>query len=236
MSKKILVVGAGSAIAQAFITQCQKNNENVYAVSRHLIDGDILKCVSHFHQLDYSEESIANFIQSLGKEAQGSFDGIYIFLGILHNDDFMPEKRVGQINLDQMMQTFQANTFIPMLWVKHALKLLKKKQATELVCLSARVGSISDNGLGGWYSYRSSKSALNMMLKSFSIEARRTHPLLKVTAFHPGTNDTPLSKPFQKNVPGGKIISAILACDKNARGFKPSSRVRRKFLLSRLAR
>ncbi len=199
------MVGAGSAIAQAFITQALASNDVIFAVSRQPLD-DLAKRVSHFRQLDYSEESIADFIQDLGEETLGTFDGLYVFLGILHTDDFMPEKRVGQINLDQMMQTFQVNTFIPMLWVKHALKLLKKKQAAELVCLSARVGSISDNGLGGWYSYRSSKSALNMMLRSFSVEAKRTYPLLKITAFHPGTNDTPLSKPFQKNVPAEKLF------------------------------
>jgi NAD(P)-dependent dehydrogenase (short-subunit alcohol dehydrogenase family) len=94
-----------------------------------------------------------------------------------------------------------------MLWLKHLVKLLKRSDKCVITALSARVGSIEDNGLGGWYSYRSSKSALNMMMKSLAIELKRQSPQSTVLLFHPGTTNTPLSKPFQKNVPAGKLFT-----------------------------
>jgi NAD(P)-dependent dehydrogenase (short-subunit alcohol dehydrogenase family) len=76
------------------------------------------------------------------------------------------------------------------------------------------VGSISDNRLGGWYGYRASKAALNQFLRTMSIECRRTHPQLCITAIHPGTTDTDLSSPFQGNVEPGKLYSAEQSADR----------------------
>lgn len=90
---------------------------------------------------------------------------------------------------------------------------MNHKNECKFVFLSARVGSISDNKLGGWYSYRSSKAALNMLLKSAAIELKRTFKNVKLIAFHPGTTDSPLSKPFQKNVPKGKLFTRDFVAD-----------------------
>ena len=95
-----------------------------------------------------------------------------------------------------------------MLWIQKLTPVLTGKSPCTFVLFSARVGSISDNRLGGWYSYRASKAALNMMVKTAAIELARRAKNIKLIAFHPGTTDTPLSKPFQKNVPESKLFSA----------------------------
>jgi NAD(P)-dependent dehydrogenase (short-subunit alcohol dehydrogenase family) len=94
-----------------------------------------------------------------------------------------------------------------MLWLKHLTPILVGNHVCKIVVFTARVGSISDNKLGGWYSYRASKAAMNMLIKSASIELARIAKNIKLISFHPGTTDTPLSKPFQKNVPKGKLFT-----------------------------
>ena len=95
-----------------------------------------------------------------------------------------------------------------MLWIQQLTPLLTGNSACKVVVFSARVGSISDNRLGGWYTYRASKAALNMMLKTAAIELARRAKNIKIIAFHPGTTDTPLSKPFQNNVPADKLFTS----------------------------
>ena len=99
------------------------------------------------------------------------------------------------------------NTFLPALWLKTLAPLLRSKEVCRIALLSARVGSISDNRAGGWYSYRASKAALNMLIQSAAIEFARRAKNVKLLAFHPGTVDTPLSAPFQHNVPDGKLFT-----------------------------
>ena len=102
-----------------------------------------------------------------------------------------------------------------MLWMKHLTNYLSKlKNTCVITCLSARVASINENELGGWYCYRASKAALNMMFKTTAIEFKRRAKTTKLVLFHPGTTDTPLSKPFQKNVPKGKLFSPEFVASK----------------------
>ena len=126
----------------------------------------------------------------------------------MHSDSFQPEKRLEDFDALAFQQVITANTLTPMLWVQKLIPILTGKSSCKLVVFSARVGSISDNNLGGWYSYRASKAALNMMLKTASIELARRAKNIKVISFHPGTTDTPLSKPFQKNVPASKLFTS----------------------------
>jgi NAD(P)-dependent dehydrogenase (short-subunit alcohol dehydrogenase family) len=126
-------------------------------------------------------------------------------LGILHQDGAKPEKGLAQLTLAGMQASFATNTFAPILLLKHLLPLLRKQPST-FAALSARVGSIGDNRLGGWYSYRASKAALNQLLHTASIELKRLNPASTVLAIHPGTTDTDLSKPFQANVPDGQLF------------------------------
>jgi NAD(P)-dependent dehydrogenase (short-subunit alcohol dehydrogenase family) len=116
--------------------------------------------------------------------------------GLLHNDHFMPEKRLADLAGAQMQATFEANTFGPALLLRHLAPLLASERAI-FALLSAKVGSIGDNRLGGWYSYRASKAALNMLVKTAAIEVARSQPASVLVALHPGTVNSRLSKPFR---------------------------------------
>ncbi|MGX0959535.1 NAD(P)-dependent dehydrogenase (short-subunit alcohol dehydrogenase family) [Pseudomonas viridiflava] len=134
-------------------------------------------------------------------------------LGILHQDGAKPEKGLAQLTLASMQASFATNTFAPILLLKHLLPLLRKQPAT-FAALSARVGSIGDNRLGGWYSYRASKAALNQLLHTASIELKRLNQVSTVLAIHPGTTDTELSQPFQANVPEGQLFEPAFSAER----------------------
>ncbi|MBD8493285.1 SDR family NAD(P)-dependent oxidoreductase [Pseudomonas syringae] len=134
-------------------------------------------------------------------------------LGILHQDGAKAEKGLAQLTLASLQASFATNTFAPILLLKHLLPLLRKQPST-FAALSARVGSIGDNRLGGWYSYRASKAALNQLLHTASIELKRLNPASTVLAIHPGTTDTELSQPFQANVPEGQLFEPAFSANR----------------------
>ena len=127
-------------------------------------------------------------------------DWILNFAGFLHGEAGGPEKSIRALDPDFLIKSIRVNRLPTLLLAKHFGPALKQSTAPLLATVSARVGSIEDNRLGGWYSYRVSKAALNMALKTLSIEWKHSHPKGCVAALHPGTNDTALSKPFQANV------------------------------------
>jgi NAD(P)-dependent dehydrogenase (short-subunit alcohol dehydrogenase family) len=135
-------------------------------------------------------------------------DTIIVATGILHSENFGPEKSIREINYSTMAKVIAVNTIGPALIGRYFIPLLRKDTKSVLAFLSARVGSISDNKLGGWYSYRASKTALNQIIKNFSIELKRTNPKAVVLALQPGTVDSNLSEPFKKNVSKGKLFSS----------------------------
>jgi NAD(P)-dependent dehydrogenase (short-subunit alcohol dehydrogenase family) len=117
------------------------------------------------------------------------------------------EKRIEDIDAGQMAELLHINSILPALWLQALLPVLKSSPRCILTVFSARVGSISDNHKGGWYSYRASKAALNMIVRTAAIEYARRAPGIKLLAFHPGTVDTLLSRPFQKNVAAEKLFT-----------------------------
>lgn len=129
--------------------------------------------------------------------------------GLLHDQDrgLSPEKSWRAIDGAAMARLFEVNTIGPALVAKHVIPRLPRQGRAVFAALSARVGSIGDNRLGGWYSYRASKAALNMLLANFAIELGRTHPEVIVAGLHPGTVDTGLSEPFQRGVPPEKLFT-----------------------------
>ncbi len=127
-------------------------------------------------------------------------DWIVNCAGFLHGDGAGPEKNVRMLKPEFLLHCIRVNALPTLLLAKHFDAALKLSPAPLLAAISARVGSIDDNRLGGWYSYRISKAALNMALKTLSIEWKHSHPRGRVAALHPGTNDTALSQPFQRNV------------------------------------
>ena len=126
----------------------------------------------------------------------------------------MPEKSLRELSAANLERNFLANTIGPALVAKHFLPKIQRNKRALFVALSARVGSIADNRLGGWYAYRASKAALNMLIKTTSIEIARSHKQAIVVGLHPGTVDTNLSKPFQKHVPSDKLFSANYSAKK----------------------
>ena len=218
----VLVLGAGGGLGQALIARFLSDPEvgMVIAVSRSGQTKDLsAPWLSQSRlvwiQSQYDEQSMLEVVGKLAPYA-GTFSRVCICHGILHDDHLWPEKRFEDIDASAMLEIFQANTITPSLW----LKVLHKTLASKLPCIvavfSARVGSTSDNRLGGWYSYRASKAALNSLLKSFAVEYARRLKNVKLIAFHPGTVDTDLSKPFQASVPEQNLFSAVFVADQLA--------------------
>ena len=201
--QKIAIFGANGSIGQALCAHYQKQSD-VYAFTRNDFDIDESGLVKILLD-DFNEDSV---FQAANKFDNDFFDKIIVSIGILHNESFMPEKRIEEVSSDQFLETVRINTLIPTLIAKSFYKKLKKNDKSTLAFLSARVGSITDNRSGGWYSYRASKAALNMVIKNLSIELRRYNKELVVIGLHPGTVDSRLSQPFQKNLEDSKIFSA----------------------------
>lgn len=181
-----LVIGSSGAIGAAFVD----------------LLGNAPRCASvrGLHRqsmppLDFADEA------SIAQAARGLEDGPRYHLvinaaGVLHGPGFTPEKRLADLNYPQMLATFQANAFGPALLMRHFTPLLANERAI-MAMLSAKVGSIGDNRLGGWYSYRASKAALNMMVRTAAIELARNRKEAVLVALHPGTVASSLSRPFR---------------------------------------
>jgi len=223
-----LIIGASSAIAQSLINQLLLRGDSVIAVSRspqlqqntNLSEANLsaenLSAINtndlRWIESDYSEKSITLICEQL---IAGNYpiQNVFICNGILHSSEFAPEKRLEEISTEKLTQVMSVNTFLPLLWVKHLKPVLKDIPNCTLTAFSARIGSINDNNLGGWYAYRASKAALNMLMKTASIEYQRDKRDVHFLLFHPGTTDTPLSKPFQKSVNPKKLFTPQFVAD-----------------------
>lgn len=209
-SNTVLIVGAGSLIAQSLIAEISADPDvgEIVTVSRQPAVGtglDLPKSTTHYVS-DYSDGSIGEICQSL-KARHGEIRRVFICNGILHAEAIKPEKRVEDIQAENLHTVFTSNAVTPMLWLKHLKSLLSRKQECVVTVFSARIGSIEDNNRGGWYAYRASKAALNMFIKTAAVEYARSAKGVRFLVFHPGTTDTPLSKPFQKFVDEDKLFT-----------------------------
>lgn len=217
MTDTALVIGANGGIGQAVVNELLQQQYSVVAISRKSMDVQHpkLQCLL----CDSTETDIDSRIQTL-TELKGRLSRIVIATGVLHQagpPTLAPEKRLEDIDPEQLMHSTYINTVLPAMWVAKLLPLIKGSKGSPrcvIAALSARVGSIGDNRLGGWYSYRSSKAALNMFLKTAAIEYSRRAKNVKLLAFHPGTTDTTLSQPFQANVPEGKLFTPEFVAQK----------------------
>lgn len=207
----VLIIGASGGVGRALVEHYLDADWQVTAWSRNPIDltHDALTCLK---LQGYEPAQIEDALAQLGE-----VQGVISALGLLHNDDFMPEKQLDAVNAKQLQASFQVNAILPILLLQQVLPSLPRKQPAFWVQLSAKVGSITDNYLGGWYSYRASKAALNMLLKTASIELGRSHKKLVIAAIHPGTTDTDLSKPFQERLPADKLYSPAQSAQRIAK-------------------
>jgi NAD(P)-dependent dehydrogenase (short-subunit alcohol dehydrogenase family) len=216
--KRIAIIGASGAIGKAFVERyaARETTECVYAFSRsgtNFTRSNIINA-----NLDLEDPSS---IEAASEQiATAGLDLVIAATGILHVSDdashekaLRPEKSLQQLEPEQLQRVFAINTIGPALLMKYFLPLLKKNTSSVFAVLSARVGSISDNRLGGWYSYRASKAALNMLVKTAAIETARRNKQAIIVALHPGTVDSKLSSPFQARVPEAKLFTPTQAAE-----------------------
>ena len=193
--RKAVIIGAGGGIGNALAEAIEARGGSVRRLGRN---GD--------PRIDFLDPDTIPAAADALRDA-APFDTVIVASGILHGQDFGPEKSAAMLDADVMRRVMAINAIGPALVARHFLPLLPRAERFHFAALSARVGSISDNRLGGWYSYRMSKAALNQFVRTFSIELARTHKQGVVTALHPGTVDTGLSAPFQSNVPDDQLFA-----------------------------
>ena len=201
----VAVIGATGGIGAAFCRVLAKDDRvmTLHVLSRRANEG-----VPGVHvPIDITDEhSIDNAARLCAQRAP--LDLVIVATGVLHRGGLQPEKSMKELDPADMLDVFRINAVGPTLVAKHFLPRLSRGRKSVFAALSARVGSIADNRLGGWLSYRASKAALNMSLKTLSIEHARRWPESIVVALHPGTVDTALSQPFSRRVPSDKLFTA----------------------------
>lgn len=215
----VLVCGASQGIGLALCEQLLAREDVglLIAVSRQATRSTSLDALALTHgrrlmriDCDARDEQA---LQALTAQVQASCAQLNLVistLGVLQEPPARPEKSLAQLDIAGLQASFVTNCFAPILLLRHLLPLLRQQPVTY-AALSARVGSIGDNHLGGWYSYRASKAALNQLMRTASIELKRLNPASTVLLLHPGTTDTRLSQPFQGNVAPGKLFSPAFA-------------------------
>ena len=184
---RALVLGASGALGSALAAQLRDDPRcaTVLALGRSSTPAVDFNAPA---TLDEAAHSLAT---------HGPWNLVLVATGMLHGPTGMPEKRLAELRAEHMATSFAVNTIGPALALAHFAPQLAQGERSVVAVLSAKVGSIGDNRLGGWYSYRASKAALNMVVKTAAIELARTHPQAVVAALHPGTVDSALSAPFR---------------------------------------
>lgn len=202
----VAVIGASGGIGRALLELLARDERvgNVHGFARSALDLDHPRVtVSHI-----DIESEAAIVEAANTVSE-TLDLVIVASGILwQGDSLRPEKSMRDLQADNFSRLFAVNSIGPALIAKHFLPKLRRKSKTVFAAISARVGSISDNRLGGWYAYRASKAALNMVLRSLAIEHARRFPDSVVAGLHPGTVDTRLSQPYTARTPRERLFDA----------------------------
>lgn len=191
---KAIVIGASGGIGRALADALEKRGAQVHRLSRSAGTIDLA-----------DQASVTEAAERL--RPKGPFDLILCAVGVLHGPDLKPERALRDLDASQLHQSFSANAIGPALVMRYFLPLLPPAGRGIFAALSARVGSISDNRLGGWYGYRASKAALNQFVRTAAVELARSRPEAICVALHPGTVDTAMSQPFQRGVPADKLFT-----------------------------
>jgi NAD(P)-dependent dehydrogenase (short-subunit alcohol dehydrogenase family) len=192
-----VIIGASGGIGSAFVNHLKSNPDNhIFEFSRSQ------------NGLDFNDED--SIEKCAAQIPDRDIDIIIIATGYLGLE---PEKSLKDLSHDKFQEVFTANTYGPALVMKHFAPKLARDRKSVMAALSARVGSIGDNNLGGWYAYRASKAALNMVIRNTAIEIGRTNKNAAIIGLHPGTVDTKLSEPFQGHVPSDKLFTPDYAAE-----------------------
>lgn len=214
-SISVLVVGASQGIGLRFVQHllCDSRVGRVYATYRGLATTELTTLLTKYSaRLGLISMDITNEAQIAQEMVQiqhqtGKLHLVLYCVGFLHENNIQPEKSLQQVRAEHLLRYFQVNSIGAVLLAKYVLPLLQHDERSVFATISAKVGSIGDNHLGGWYGYRASKAALNMFMRTTALEYRRKSPKTIVVMLHPGTTDTRLSKPFQRNVPPEQLFS-----------------------------
>lgn len=209
--QNVAIIGTTGSIGKAFLEYylSDDNTNKVYSISRSRNGIEDRKIIDL--NLNFTDKNDYHTLSS--SIPKDSLDRVIIASGVLHDGDLQPEKTISSLDLDNFQKVFNVNTFAPALLLKVFFPLIKRNSDALIGVLSARVGSISDNRIGGWYAYRASKAALNMIIKTAAIELERRDKTAKIIGLHPGTVDTNLSKPFQGGTPEEKIFTPEQSID-----------------------
>jgi NAD(P)-dependent dehydrogenase (short-subunit alcohol dehydrogenase family) len=183
---KALIIGQSGGLGQALSARFADIGYSVTGLSRRTGNFDIR-----------DEASIQKNIAAVG----GDFDRVIIATGVLNGAGQGPEKALSALTLEALADQFTVNAFGPALILKHLIPLVPRDRAIKIGVLSARVGSIGDNALGGWYSYRAAKTALNQLVHTAAIEWARRNPLSVLALLHPGTVQTGFSAAYHGSHP-----------------------------------
>lgn len=208
------IFGASGGIGRALADALARRHPRVtlYTGSRNPIDlegGSGL----HFGFDLQDEDSIRQAAGTIA--ADGALDMVFVATGVLRREGKLePEKSWRSLDAAAMAEVFAINAIGPALIAKHFLPLLARDRKAVFAALSARVGSIGDNRLGGWHSYRASKAALNMLIRNFAIELATRNPSGIVVGLHPGTVDTNLSRPFQRGVAADRLFTPDFSAER----------------------
>ena len=197
-----VVQGASRGLGLEFVRQLAASGRRVIATCRHPADAHDLRALAadglavHIVPLDVTDEtSVATASQEIAN-LTAHVDLVVNAAGLLHSPNQAPERRLAEVTRDHLALSLAVNAIGPILVARHLEPLLAVSERAVFAVLSARVGSIGDNRLGGWYAYRASKAALNMLLKTLAIEWSRRNKPITCLALHPGTVATELSRPF----------------------------------------
>ncbi|MFN4297502.1 MAG: SDR family NAD(P)-dependent oxidoreductase [Brevundimonas sp.] len=199
---RAVIIGASGGIGAAMAARLAADDryEAVFGVSRTGRAPDGVAALK-------ADITDAASLEAAAATVGAPVDLCVVASGVLH-DGFQPERSWRALDADHLQRDFAVNAMGPALAARAFLPLAPREGRAVFAALSARVGSIGDNRLGGWHSYRASKAALNMILKTLSVELARTHPGMICVGLHPGTVDTALSEPFQKGVAPEKLFQA----------------------------
>ncbi len=200
------MAGAGGGIGSALCAELSRRfpSTTIIRLARNVDDLPGLSVATIDVAVDICDEpSIRHAVEIVPDELP--LDWLIIATGWLHDADHRPEKTYRALDAEQLVHAYRINAVGPALLVKHLIPRLNRDRGCHVGILSARVGSISDNRLGGWHAYRASKAALNMLIKNYAIEMARKNDRFVIVGLQPGTTDTRLSAPFQRNVPESQL-------------------------------
>lgn len=211
--RSILISGGGSAIAQALIERLLLQPTQVYVLSRQPCPLRWHR-LQHLHwlQLDLLEQ--APQLTSWLAQQQTLPEWVIHCQGVLQDEHITPEKCLQDVAEQSLQHALNINLYTAIALCQQLQVLMPRQHPLRMLLLSAKVGSITDNRSGGWYSYRISKAALNMFVKTLSIEWQRRFPQALLAAVHPGTTDTPLSAPYQERIAKDKLYSPALTASR----------------------